>query len=209
GRTHQGASNRQHLLLAARKCAAILVGQFRQHGVFIKNALRRPGVLGARPLVKAHFQVFAHGQPGKDAPVLRHQANALSGYPVSRPTGYISTVENDFTAAWRIQTNDAAQSRALAGTVAAQQADRLPLFQTQRDALQRMALTVIGVYVTNLQHHVVISSSAVPRYARRTSGCALTSSGVPNTSFWPRCMTRMRSARPNTTFMSCSVIRKV
>src|SRR5690606_38513264 len=49
GRTHQGASNRQHLLLAARKCAAILVGQFRQHGVFIKNALRRPGVLGARP----------------------------------------------------------------------------------------------------------------------------------------------------------------
>src|SRR5690606_36123015 len=51
GRAHERAGHRQHLLLAARKRAAVLVSQCGQHRVLIEDALDGPGIGGARPSI--------------------------------------------------------------------------------------------------------------------------------------------------------------
>src|SRR6185437_6075944 len=81
------------------------------------------------------------------------------------------------------------------------------LLHVQRHVEQRVRLAVIGIDLVDLeQAHFC---TGLPRYAARTSGFALIASGVPSAILRPLNKTVMRSARPNTTSMSCSTITMV
>src|SRR5215471_1357899 len=70
---HQGAPDREHLLLAARERAGDLLAALAQPREKLGDRIERPQARPAVGLSPGHGQVLAYGQAAKDAPALRHQ----------------------------------------------------------------------------------------------------------------------------------------
>src|SRR5271165_6543055 len=101
----------------------------------------------------------------------------------------------------RRQADQAAQRGRLAGAIAAEQGDDLALAHFEVDAMQDVALAVEGMQALGLEN----VHAALPRYAACTASFAAISPGVPSASMAPSARTITRSARWNTTRMSCSI----
>src|SRR3546814_10407383 len=93
------------------------------------------------------LQVLFHRHAGDDAAVLRHQADAdtrrLEGLHLVQRL----VVEPDLamTQVRLSKARNAAQRRSLAGAVAPEQGDDLPLVHIEADVLHDVALAVVGI----------------------------------------------------------------
>jgi len=88
--------------------------------------------------------------------------------------------------------------------VAAEQRDNLALPHFQPDAVQDVALAVIGVEALGLEDDGA-HAATFPKYAACTASLAAISGGVPSARNLPWSSTMMRSARWKTTRISCSI----
>ena len=79
GVPHQGAAQREHLLLATRHhtgFGVLALFQAREHGVHVVK--RPPALLAARFLPQQ--QILVHGELGEDVTVFRHIADTQVGH---------------------------------------------------------------------------------------------------------------------------------
>ena len=104
-------------------------------------------VLGHAVAVEPGAQVFHHREQAEDAAVLRHVADAEPRQLVRRQAGDGVAVEQHRAVARLHQAHDGLERRAFADAVAAEQADHLAGADGERDAVQDVALAVIGVHV--------------------------------------------------------------
>ena len=95
GLVEQGASDRQHLLLAARELrAAVLPALCKAR----ETGRRRPsGVQPSPPVSADHPQVLVDGERREQPPPLRHVADTQPGDPVRRPAEDLVPAEADRT----------------------------------------------------------------------------------------------------------------
>src|SRR5881296_722490 len=193
---HEGAGDRQHLLLAAREAAAALVRPVGQLGEQAEDALDREAALGA----DADREVLRHRQVGEDPPILGHEPDAQAGHAVRRHTAQRASLEADLSGRHLDDADDRLEGGGLAGAIASEQRDHLALGRAQADAVEHVARPVDRVDVGELEHH-----GASPRYTACTSRSARTAAGVPSAITRPWCSTMIRSATAKTTSMSCSV----
>src|SRR6266511_362369 len=93
---HKRASDREHLLLAARERARDLGVPLSQPRKQLEHALERPARAAAvLQALRRHHQVLAHGQGTEHAPALRDETDALAGDHVGRKPGDRLAVEAD------------------------------------------------------------------------------------------------------------------
>jgi hypothetical protein len=64
----------------------------------------------------------------------------------------IGALKGDRSLPWRNDSHDAPEGRGLARPVASQEGDQLSLFYFGRDALEDMALAIIGVDILKTEH---------------------------------------------------------
>src|SRR5690242_992301 len=76
---HQGATDREHLLLAAGKLVAAILPAFGQTREEAEHALERPGIALFATIGRGRDQILTHRQVGKDLPALWYQAKAEAG----------------------------------------------------------------------------------------------------------------------------------
>src|SRR5499427_4759532 len=75
GPGHEGTADGEHLLLAAGERARALLGAASEHGEVVVHHLEVAGdAFPVLPRVRAHLEVLAHGEEGKDLAPLRHVA---------------------------------------------------------------------------------------------------------------------------------------
>src|SRR5271166_261047 len=98
-----------------------------------------------------HHQVFFDGQVGEDAPPFRDIANAERRDAIRRQVRRLAAEYFDRSLARPRQPDQAAQCRALARPVAAEQGDDLALAYLEADIVQDVALAVKRVEVGRLQ----------------------------------------------------------
>ena len=104
---------------------------------------------GAR--LRRHHQVLAHGERAEHAAALRHQADALAGDGLGREPRDRLAEQRDRAAARPQKPHDGRHAGGLAGAVAAEQAEQAAGLQREADAVQHMAVAVIGVDVADAQ----------------------------------------------------------
>ena len=146
---HHGPRDGEHLLLAARQRAAGLAAPLRQHRKEREHLVEQAAALffGHAVAVEAGAQVLHHREQAEDAAVLRHIADAAARELVRRQAGDGAALEPDRTAARAHQPHDRFQRGALADAVAAEQTDHLARRDSERNAMQNMALAVIRVHL--------------------------------------------------------------
>jgi hypothetical protein len=147
---HQGAADRQHLLLAARQHLAVYVRALAQIGKHLVHVVHRPAP-GLAHVLDAEDQVLAGRQGRENVAVLGHVADALAGDDVRLEAGDLLAAEGD-RAPRRHLAGDRLDGGRAADAVAAQKAYDLAFVDVERDALQDVALAVIGVQVLDPQH---------------------------------------------------------
>ena len=125
------------------------VGKHLQHVV-------EPPLAGLSRVLDAKHQVLPHRQARKDIAMLRNVAEAEMGDSVARQARDVGALEFD-RALRRHLAHDGLDGRGAADTVAAEQADDLAGIDVHIDALQDMALAVIGVQILDLQHQAASS----------------------------------------------------
>ena len=147
----QSARRREHLLLAAGELAAELAQAPAEVREEVDDALEVP----ARVLASArdHLQVLAHRERRKDSSALRHEADAHAGDAVRRQARDIHVLEGDAPPARRREADDRAHERRLAHAVASQNRYHFPRVDLQREALQDVAVAVVGVDVVDVEHY--------------------------------------------------------
>jgi hypothetical protein len=90
-------------------------------------------------------QIFLDREVRKDLASFRNIADAERGDAKRRPAGGLGAENLDVAFARRGQSHQAAQGRGLAGAVAAEQRGHLAFGGFEADAVQDVALAVIGV----------------------------------------------------------------
>src|SRR5262245_124352 len=131
---HHGASQRQHLLLAAGKCASVLaraLAQAREHGEDPLHQPAQPDRVMAMPEA-AEFEVLTHAQGWKHAPALGNERNAEPDPLVGCQADDVAAIKYDGSGARRERPGDRAQRGGLAGAVGADQSDDLALVDMKR-----------------------------------------------------------------------------
>src|SRR4030095_7297341 len=93
--SHERASDRQHLLLAAGEGAGHLRDALLQPGEQDEHALQIVGDPGVVPQECPHDEVLAHGEAVEDAPALRHVANPQAHHGVGRAAGEHAILQVD------------------------------------------------------------------------------------------------------------------
>src|SRR5262249_26804717 len=167
---HQRAPDRQHLLLAARERAgdlpAALLKPREQRG----DRLERPehGHSALR-LAPGHGEVFADGEATKHAAALRDQGHPERRDGLGRPAGDGAAVDADRAAAGREQADRDVHRGRLAGAVASEQAQQPPLAQTQRHAVQHVAVAVEGVDLVERERVVRHGAPTIARVRMRSA----------------------------------------
>ena len=92
-------------------------------------------------------RILHDGEQAEDAPVLGHVADAEPCQLVRRQVGDRPAREQHLALLGIDQAHDGLERGALADAVAAQQAHHLAFAHVERNAVQDMALAVIGVHV--------------------------------------------------------------
>ena len=136
---HEGAPDRQHLLLAARELVAEIgpaLGEAWKHAV---DLVRRP-----RTRQRDRGQVFMHRERLEDVALLGHPADAGERALLRRQSGDVAPREHDGAAAVAGDADDGVDERGLAHAVAAEQRQRLALRQRERDVGKDHRLAIAG-----------------------------------------------------------------
>ena len=97
--------------------------------------------------VETGAQIFHHREQAENAAVFRHIADAEPRQLVRRQAGDVVAVEQHLALARLHQAHDGFERGAFADAVAAEQPDHLAGADLERDAVQDVALAVIGVHV--------------------------------------------------------------
>ena len=152
GVAHQGSAHRQHLLLTARQHTGRGVAACREVRKQIVCVVELPAaeLAGSR---QTEFEILLNRQRREDLPVFGHITDTGTGDLVGPQAGDRLAFEVD--AAMRLyQAHDGFAGGRPADPVATQQADDLAFVNMQFDTLQDMALAVVSVQITQLEHHV-------------------------------------------------------
>ena len=150
---HQGARDRQHLLLAAAHAAAWPVAHFAEVRKQREQLFARPMRRVRPPRLAADLEVFLHRQFGEDAPLFRHIAKPAAYDRVRRLVRDVLAFEDDAAGALLDQADDRAKGRRLAGAVAPEQRDHLAIADLERDIEQDMRRTIVAVEILDAELH--------------------------------------------------------
>src|SRR5713226_2480540 len=141
--THKRAAHSQHLLLAARQHAGWRVRPRCEVGKHLEHILEPP--LAQTPgILDAKHQVLTHRQAREDISMLRNVTQPQMRDAVARQPCDVAALEFD-RALRRHLAHDGLDRRGAPDAIATQQADDLAGIDTHIDALQDMALAVVGV----------------------------------------------------------------
>src|SRR5262249_10513337 len=138
---------REHLLLPARELAAAIAAPLGKARKGLEDPLDRPG---AGPSQR-HLQIVLDREVGEDLAALGHVADTERGDLGGRHAARLPAEDLDAALARRRQPHDAAQRRRLAGAVAAEQRHDLAFADLEADAVQDVALAVIGMEPSSFQ----------------------------------------------------------
>ena len=162
---HQGAPDRQHLLLATGQRPAGLARPLAKPREEREDALEVPLELDlVGPRVGTHLEVLEDGHPAEDAPTLGRVAHAPPHEPVGRHVRDVVPVEGERPGPGVHEAAEGAEGRRLAGAVGAQQGDDLTLVDLQGDPLE-------GVDVAVVRMHLVGAQERLPPRAGRRRRC--------------------------------------
>jgi hypothetical protein len=100
--------------------------------------------------IEAGAEVLHDRQEGKDPPILGNVAHPASRHAVGWHLGGGPALEQHLAPAGMDEAHDCLQCRALADAVAPEEAHHLACPYLERDAMQDMALAVVGVNVLDL-----------------------------------------------------------
>ena len=101
-------------------------------------------------------EILPHRETWEDVAVLGHIAEAQPGDAIARQPGDVAALEAD-DADRRDLAHDGLDGRRAADAVAAEQADHLAGGDIEVDALQDVALAVVGVEIAHLEHQCASS----------------------------------------------------
>src|SRR2546423_5544005 len=149
GLEHHRAGDGEHLLLAAGKRAAGLVPPLGEHREIGEGLLQEFlfSRFGHSVSVEAGAKILHHCQQAKNPPILGHVAYSEPRQFVCRQGGDGLAGKQHFAAMGMHQAHDRLERRALADAVTPEQAHDLTAVDVERDAVQDVALAVIGVHV--------------------------------------------------------------
>ena len=144
---HQRAADREHLLLAARERARVLLDALAQPRKKLEHAFEAPaGRTFPRIFPIGDLEVLAHREGGKHAPALRHEPRALARDRLGRQA-LDRLAEQAHRAPARAQPSDhRVHAGGLAGAVAAEEREHPALGDAERDRVQDVAVAVERVH---------------------------------------------------------------
>src|SRR5215813_2199788 len=150
---HEGTPDGQHLLLAARQLVRAIGAALAQPGEELLHALEAP----APAAVARHLEILADGKRGKDAATLGHEGHPALHHTIRRPVRDVLALEAHAAVPGRGEADDGADERGLAHAVAAKDPEHLARLHAEGDALQHVAVAVVGVYLLHLEHGTRLS----------------------------------------------------
>src|SRR5581483_6675163 len=150
GIAHQRTADGQHLLLAAGEHARRRVGAGGEIGKHLQHAFEPP-FAGSADVLDAEQQILPHREAGEDVAMLRYIAEAAARDPIARQPRDILPLEA-YRAVRRHLAHDRLHGGGAADAIAAEQAHDLAGGDVEIDALQDVALAVIGVQIPHLKH---------------------------------------------------------
>ena len=164
---HERACDGQHLLFAAAQLVSPVAAALGQAGEHRKHLIevparraRRPGRLGPRRPDRDR-QVLVDRQRRKDPTALRDEADAHVKNAMRRQPGDLHAVEEHAARTRGRQADNRAAQRRLPDAVPAEDRGDTALLHVKRDALEHMAVAVVGVHIDGLQHGH--SAALIPR----------------------------------------------
>src|SRR5262249_61739619 len=116
----------------------------------IVHARRRP-----RRAPGAQEQVLTHAEGGEDAASLWHEGETASRDAMRGPGVDGLAVEPDLAVARRGKAGHAADERGFPRAVPSEEGHRLARAHAERNTVEDVALSVVGVDVLHVQHHSV------------------------------------------------------
>src|SRR6267143_397936 len=154
-KAHQGATDGNHLLLAAGKCRDQLAPPLAQPGEELKHpcqALPYGVCTDARALAHAaKLQVLKNRQTAEKVTHLRYLHHAFGKRLMRCASRNVGAVKNDSSAGRKKAANRVDQ-RAFAAAIGAKQRDNLAVVHLQRNPMQDFAASVPGGNVLHTQH---------------------------------------------------------
>src|SRR5437773_8930917 len=150
---HERASDREHLLLAARQRAGALREALLEAWEELVDALEvlRDLRWGIAPRIGAHLEVLFHRHTREDPPALGRVREAEADDLVRRHLREVAVAHPDGALPRAQDTGDRSQRRRLPGAVAADERYDLALAHRERGALQRLDVAVVGVDLLDLE----------------------------------------------------------
>ena len=163
---HQRASDRQHLLFAARQVQAQVACALLQARKQLVHPLQGPRVLAAKAVVGRGHQILVDREIGEHLTLFRHQPDAQPRDLVRGQAGDVLTGEADAPGARSQDSHDRTYGGSLAHAVAPDHGDELALGHRQADTEQRLGISVKGLKIVDLEERAH-SETFVPRTALR------------------------------------------
>ena len=206
GPQHQGAADRQHLLLAAGQRAGLLVAALPEAREMAVDPLDIGGDAGAvAPGHRAELQILLDGDAQKRAAPLRYMRDPEPHDVLGRPAGDRFAVETD-RAVGPHHAAQRTQHRRLAGAIGAEQGADAAFAQIEGDAAQRLELAVKRIEVPYFKHG---RPGASPLCSRTgfSAGAGLITTGAALTAIGCACGCGANLGVASTfTFLSASLL---
>src|SRR5882672_5411638 len=161
GVAHQAAADGEHLLLAAGERAGELVAalaEAREHGEDVLEGAHGPVASAWKE--RSHLEVLEHAQAGEDLPALRDLADAEVADRMRFQALDGIVLEENASAAGRLDAGDGANERGLAGAVRADDGDDLALRYLERDVGEGLGISVVQIQILDLKKRAHISVSS-------------------------------------------------
>jgi hypothetical protein len=181
GLAHEGASHREHLLLAARQGSGELREALRELRKKVERTLQARAALAPRQQVAAELQVLAHRHVREELAALGHLHQAAR-HDRRRPRRQRRAVEPDLPAA-RDESRQRLHERGLAGAVRTDHDRDLAPRRLDLDRLEHAHRAVARAQPAHGKRRAQAASA--PRYASITAASRATSRGSPSAIFVP------------------------
>src|SRR6202045_2130380 len=186
---HHRPRDRKHLLLAPREGPAGLIATFGQYREITKDLREEllPASLAHPATIETGAQVLHDREKPENAPVFRNIGDPDPRQPVRRQAGDDASFVHNLAPTWTDEPHDRLERGALADAVAPEKANNLSPTHFQRDAMENVALAVVGVDVLNVDKgsSVAVRRVHVLRYTSCTRGLPWMSAGLPSASTRP------------------------
>src|SRR5205809_5525012 len=155
---HEGAPDREHLLLPAGERAAEDALTLGELGKEVEDRLDRPRVGAAAAVRRGRHEILAHREVRKDLAALRHEADpdlrdAVGRQPVDRPAQ-----ETDLAGLQPYDPHDGAHGGRLAHAVPAEERHHLARLDLEADAEEHLAHAVRRLDRLDREHQSAASS---------------------------------------------------